>query len=511
MSGAVEDTAGVAGPGQGENVGARLSFDRGARGRRAVAVGEPEEAAAALPEASLLRESLRLPEMSQPDLVRYYTALSVRNYSVDSGMYPLGSCTMKHNPKVHEVVVGLAGFAQAHPLGGPGAAQGVLRCLLELQEYLGAITGLPSVSLAPAAGAQGELAGMLMIKRALRAREGGSGRRRVLVPDSAHGTNPASAAMAGFTTTEIPSDGSGSMDLGALRAALGEDVAALMITMPNTLGLWESNIEEAIGLMHAAGGLVYGDGANLNAIVGRMRYGDLGFDVVHLNLHKTFSTPHGGGGPGMGPVCAGEGLAAYLPAPVVVAGAEGGLELARPRESIGRLQQFHGSVGVGLRALAYIRSLGLEGLRAVSANAVLNANYLRVLLGEDYALPYDRPVLHEVVFSAARQKQAHGVSAYDIAKRLIDYGFHPPTVYFPLIVAEALMIEPTESESRETLEAFAAALGAIAREAERDPALVQSAPSRAPLGRLDEARAARRPVLRWRPGGPSEGGGSRPS
>ncbi|MBM4415868.1 MAG: glycine dehydrogenase subunit 2 [Chloroflexi bacterium] len=479
--------------------GARLAFDRGAAGRRAADVPRFAGTPAPLPDARLLRDELRLPELSQPELVRYYTELSQRNYGVDSGTYPLGSCTMKYNPKLNELIAGLAGFTDAHPQA-PEEAQGTLRVLHELQAALGELTGLPAVSLAPAAGAQGELAGVLMIKRALEERGELAQRRRVLVPDSAHGTNPATAAMCGFTVTQLPTGADGSLDRVVLARNLDGSVAALMVTAPNTLGLWERGIEEVAAQAHAAGAYLYGDGANLNAILGRMRFGDLGFDVVHLNLHKSFSTPHGGGGPGAGPVCATPELAPYLPAPIVGARAGDGFELVRPERSIGRLQQFHGNAGVLLRAYAYMRALGLDGLRAASGLAVLNANYLRALVREHYDLPYGGPVLHEVVFSGSRQRRAHGVRTYDIAKRLIDYGFHPPTVYFPLIVEEALMIEPTETETRESVEALAAALVAIAREAAEEPELLHDAPRSAPIGRLDEAEAARRPVLRWSPG-----------
>jgi len=483
-----------------EDVGARLAFDRGAPGRRAVDVprfaGEP----APLPDPALLRDDLRLPELSQGELVRYYTALSRRNYSIDSGAYPLGSCTMKYNPKLNEVTASLPGFAQAHPLAPACQTQGTIEVLAALQAALAEITGLPAVSLAPAAGAHGELAGILMVKRALDRRGDLARRRRVLVPDSAHGTNPATAAMAGFTVTQIPTAADGSMDRVVLERELDGTVAAVMVTCPNTLGLWERGIEEVAARVHEAGAYLYGDGANLNAIVGRVRFGDLGFDVVHLNLHKTFSTPHGGGGPGAGPVCATLELAAYLPAPVVTQQDEGqneGWALTRPADSIGQMQQFHGSIGVLIRAYTYIRSLGLDGLRADSGNAVLNANYLRALVGDAYDLPFNRPVLHEVVFSGTRQRREHGVRTYDIAKRLIDYGFHPPTVYFPLIVDEALMIEPTETESRESIEALAEALVAIAEEAATSPEQLHAAPVTSPIGRLDETTAARRPVLRW--------------
>ena len=486
-------------PREREDFGAELTFDRGAPGRRAVDVRGWEGPHAELPDERLLRRSLRLPELSQGSLVRYYSALSSKNFGVDSGTYPLGSCTMKYNPKVNDLVAAAPGFANVHPLAPEADAQGTLRLMHELQRGLATVTGLPAVSLAPAAGAQGELAGILMARRALGDRGELPQRRRVLVPDSAHGTNPATASMGGFDVTQIPTAADGSLDRATLEAELDETVAAIMVTLPNTLGLWERGIEEVARLVHDAGAYLYGDGANLNAIVGRVRFGDLGFDVVHLNLHKSFSTPHGGGGPGAGPVCCNEELAPYLPTPVVEEGDGGALRLAAPERSIGRLQQFHGNVGVLIRAYAYLRALGLEGLRAVSQQAVLNANYLRALLHDHYDLPYDRPVLHEVVFSGSRQKREHGVRTYDIAKRLIDYGFHPPTVYFPLIVKEALMIEPTETESRESLDAFAEALIAIAEEAETDPAALHGAPWTAPIGRLDEAAAARRPVLRWQP------------
>lgn len=486
-------------PRSNEDFGAQLSFDRGAPGRHAVDVARWEGTATPLPDTHLLRDELRLPELSQGGLVRYYTAMSARNYGIDSGTYPLGSCTMKYNPKVDDLLAGLAGFTGAHPLDDELAVQGTLRIYYELQAALAMLTGFPAVSLTPAAGAQGELAGILMVKRALEDRGELDARRRVLVPDSAHGTNPATAAMAGFEVTQIPTAADGSMDRQTLKAELDETVAAIMVTLPNTLGLWEKGIEEVAALVHEAGAYLYGDGANLNAIVGRIRFGDLGFDVAHLNLHKSFSTPHGGGGPGAGPVCCSEELAPYLPAPVIEVMPEGAFGFGVPSRSIGRMQQFHGNAGVIIRAYAYLRSLGLEGLRAVSEHAVLNANYLRVLLQGYYDLPYDQPVLHEVVFSGTKQRREHGVRTYDIAKRLIDYGYHPPTVYFPLIVDEALMIEPTETESREAIEGLAAALIAIAGEVATEPEILHGAPWSSPIGRLDEAKAARHPVLRWQP------------
>ena len=484
------------GPGR-EDFGARLSIDRSVPGRRSVDVPAWNGPQTPLPDASLLRDSLGLPEMSQGELVRYYTALSERNYGIDSGTYPLGSCTMKYNPKINDLIASQPGFADAHPQARAEDVQGTLRTLLELRRGLAEVTGLPHVSLAPAAGAQGELAGVLMITAALEDRDELATRRRILVPDSAHGTNPATAAMAGFEVTHLPTADNGSLDRATIEQELDETVAAVMVTVPNTLGLWEQGIEEVAGLIHDAGAYLYADGANLNAIMGRVRYGDLGFDVAHLNLHKSFSTPHGGGGPGAGPVCCTAELAPYLPTPVVDECDDGVVRLVAPERSIGQLQQFHGNVGVLLRAYAYLRALGLEGLRAVSGQAVLNANYLRTLLHGHYDLPYDRPVLHEVVFSGSRQRREHDVRTYDIAKRLIDHGFHPPTVYFPLIVPEALMIEPTETEPPEAIEALAQALIAIAEEAAEDPDTLHGAPWTAPLGRLDETAAARRPVLRW--------------
>ncbi len=495
-----------------QDIGANLTFDRSRPGRRGVEVSRWDGERAESPPSHLLRDNVNLPELSQGELVRYYTRLSTLNFGVDSGSYPLGSCTMKYNPKVNDLVANSPGFSNMHPLAADENVQGTLGILYDLQEALGNITGLPAVGLASAAGAQGEFAGMLMIKRAIEARGELDRRRRVLVPDSAHGTNPATAAMVGFTVTEIPSGPDGCMDPEAFERELDDTVAALMITLPSTLGLWEKGIEDVVKKVHNVGGYVYGDGANLNAILGRIRFGDLGFDVCHLNLHKTFSTPHGGGGPGAGPVCTTNELAHYLPAPVITrsgSAEEPSYALERPSQSIGRMQQFHGNVGVLIRAYTYIRTLGFGGLRETSGTAVLNANYLRTLVEGHYALPYPSRVMHEVVFSGSRQKRDHGIRTYDIAKRIIDMGFHPPTVYFPLIVAEALMMEPTETESREGVEAFAEALIAIAEEAANEPGLLHEAPTTAPIGRLDEATAARRPVLRWQPAG--EGAGQPPA
>ena len=473
-----------------------------APGRAGVRLPECDVPAQSLPPESMLRDGLALPEVSELDAVRYFTGLSQRNFSVDTNFYPLGSCTMKYNPKVNEQAASLPGFAALHPLQPEESAQGALELMHRLQECLSAVTGMPGTSLATLAGAHGELAGVLMI-RAHHLSRGDTARKVMLIPDSAHGTNPASAAMAGFQVETVPSDARGNMDLAALRGLADERLAGVMITLPSTLGLFDTGIVEVCETVHRAGGLVYGDGANMNALLGRALLGDLGFDVVHLNLHKTFSTPHGGGGPGSGPVCAGPTLAPYLPSPVVVRedGEDGDrYRLASPDASIGKVAAFHGNFGVLVRAYAYIRALGAPGLRQASADAVLNANYLLAALRDDYRLPYDRACMHEVVVSAREQK-AGGVRALDIAKRMIDYGVHPPTMYFPLIVDEALMIEPTESESKETLDAFIEVMRAIAREAAETPETVREAPHHTPVGRLDEALAARRPDLRWTPAG----------
>jgi glycine dehydrogenase subunit 2 len=475
--------------------GAALSFDRSKPGRKGVILPPVDVPMAELPDQSLLRDGLRLPEMSQPDIIRYFLGLSRLNYSVDTGFYPLGSCTMKYNPKINEDIARLPGFAQALPQQPEETVQGALAVLAELQDALAEITGMDAVSLAPAAGAQGELSGILMIKK-YHLDRGDTKRTKVLVPDSAHGTNPATAAMAGFTVVSVPSDANGNADIDFLAANLDDTVAAMMYTLPSTLGLFDPNIGRVAQLIHEHGALLYGDGANQNAFLGRARFGDMGFDVVHLNLHKTFSTPHGGGGPGAGPVCVKAVLADYLPAPVVVGGS--GFSLTRPAKSIGKTMAFHGNFGVLLRALTYIKSMGGEGLRAVSENAVINANYVQSRLRGAYKLAVERNCMHEVVLSGSRQKQ-RGVKTLDIAKRLIDYGFHPPTIYFPLIVDEAMMIEPTETEGIEALDAFCDAMLAIDREATETPEIVKQAPLNAPLKRLDEATAARKPILRWQP------------
>ncbi|HEX8938956.1 MAG TPA: aminomethyl-transferring glycine dehydrogenase subunit GcvPB [Candidatus Limnocylindrales bacterium] len=442
-----------------------------------------------------------LPELNEPEVVRHFVNLSQLNHAVDTGFYPLGSCTMKWNPKLNEWAARLPGFAELHPLAPDEVAQGTLQLLWELEQALCEISGMRAVTLQPAAGAQGELTGILMIRAYHRAR-GDLERTEVLVPDSAHGTNPATASMAGFRTVSIPSNPDGSVDLDAFGAALGPRTAAIMITNPSTLGLFESGIGELLAAVHEAGALAYMDGANLNAIMGRFKPGVAGFDVMHFNVHKTFSTPHGGGGPGAGPVGVGERLLPYLPMPRVLRTADGRFRLERPAErptSIGRLRSFVGNVGVLVRAYAYIRAHGASGLQEVSDDAVLAANYLKARLAGTLDVPFERACKHEFVASAATLKRETGVRTLDLAKRLIDFGFHPPTVYFPLTVEEALLIEPTETESLETLDSFVAALERIVREAHEDPELVRTAPHTAPVRRLDEATAARQPNLRWRP------------
>jgi glycine dehydrogenase subunit 2 len=457
----------------------------------------PDVPLAPLPPSGLLRETLPLPEVSEPQVVRHFTRLSQLNYAVDTGFYPLGSCTMKHNPKIDDEMAGLPGFAGLHPYQPAETVQGALRLMWELERALATITGFAAVTLQPAAGAHGELTGMLII-RAHHLARGDTARRRVLVPDSAHGTNPATAAMCGYEAVTVPSDARGNVDLAALRGLLGPDVAALMITVPSTLGLFDEHMLEVTAAVHEAGALVYGDGANLNALLGIARPADLGLDVLHINLHKTFAQPHGGGGPLPGPVAVRADLEPYLPIPVVRRDATDTFDLDydRPR-SIGQVRAFGAHFGVLVRAYTYVSLLGAEGLRRVSEAAVLHANYLRAALGEWYDVAYDRPCMHEVLLSGRRQK-ARGARTLDVAKRLIDYGFHPPTIYFPLVVDEALMIEPTETEAKPTLDAFIAAMAAIATEANGEAAALRAAPHDTPVGRLDEASAARQPVLRWR-------------
>jgi glycine dehydrogenase subunit 2 len=469
-----------------------LLFEKSRPGREGVSVPRCDVPQTSIPD-SLRRSSLSLPEVSEVDVVRHYLRLSHLNYCVDEGLYPLGSCTMKYNPKVNEAVARLPGFARLHPLQDPSTAQGAMALLFGLQGMIAEIGGFHGVSLQPSAGAQGELTGIL-IMRAWHAARGDAKRNRILVPDSAHGTNPASTSMAGLAVVEIPSDRRGNVDLLRLRAQLDDRVAGLMLTNPNTLGLFEENLLEITRLVHEAGGLVYGDGANFNAILGVAKPGLMGIDVMHFNLHKTFSTPPGGGGPGSGAVGVVEALAEFLPGPLaarVAAGGEPRYEWRMPSRTIGRVKSFNGNFGVLVRAYTYIRMLGAEGLRAVAENAVLNANYLQARLKDIYPVPHgDRTCMHEFV-AQGKIAGAPDIRALDISKRLIDLGFHPPTNYFPLIVPEALMIEPTETESRETLDSFIEAMRTIAREAVSDPALLHDAPHSSPVRRLDEVKAAK--------------------
>ena len=468
---------------------------KGRRGYRLPALDVPESDA--VPRSLLRDEIPGEVEVSEVDVIRHFTRLSKLNVSIDAGLYPLGSCTMKHNPRINEELARTPGFAQSHPLQPDHQVQGNLELLWHLEQTLKEIFGLPRVTLQPVAGAHGELTGILMVHKALA--KSGNPRKYILIPDSAHGTNPASAAFAGYQIKELKSNARGTVDVHTLAEAVTEDVAALMITVPNTLGVFESDIKQFADILHAKGAYLYCDGANLNSFVGIARPGDMGIDVIHSNLHKTFSTPHGGGGPGAGPVGVSEKLVPYLPTPTVERREDGTffLEYNHP-ESIGRMRAFNGNFGVLVRALSYMRSMGPDGMRRIAHLAVLNANYIRTRLKGAYHLPYDAPSLHEVVFSDKNQLP-HEVHTLDIAKRLMDYGFHPPTIYFPLIVAGALMIEPTESEPKEELDAFCEAMLAIAKESQERPELVRSAPHTTPVRRLDEARAARVPVLRWKP------------
>jgi glycine cleavage system P protein (glycine dehydrogenase) subunit 2 len=478
-----------------------LLFERSRPGREGAALPAldvPAVDPATLIPADRLRDDVpELPELSEVDVVRHFTRLSTWNAAVDLGPYPLGSCTMKYNPKLNERVARLPGFAAAHPLQPDRVSQGLLALFHRLEAWLAEVSGMDRISLQPAAGAQGELAGIMMVRAYHTDR--GERRHKVLVPESAHGTNPASAALNGYAVVPVPAGDDGILHPETVAALMDEDVAALMVTNPNTLGIFERHIAEICEAVHAKGGLVYGDGANLNAMLGVTRPGDQGIDVMHFNLHKTFSTPHGGGGPGAGPVGVKEALAPYLPGPVVQERPGGGFEFSDdlPR-SIGRLHGNHGNVGMLVRAYAYIRSLGPDGLRRCAEMAVLNANYLLARLRGRWHVPFEQPVMHECVLSD-RMLNDTGVSTMDVAKRLIDFGYHPPTIYFPLVVQGALMIEPTESESWEELDRLVGALLAIEEEARTDPDLVRTAPHRTRLARLDETRAARRPVLRWQP------------
>jgi glycine dehydrogenase subunit 2 len=475
-----------------------LIYDLSRPGRVGISLPEPDVPVTALPDG-LTRENLPLPEVSEIDVMRHFVRLSQLNHGVDTGFYPLGSCTMKYNPKINEDLARLPGFAFSHPQQDPELSQGNLALMYTLQTWLEEIGGFAGVSLQPAAGAHGELTGILII-RAYHIDRGDEQRTKILVPDSAHGTNPATTTMSGMDVVEIPSDSRGNIDLETLKSHCNDRIAGLMLTNPNTLGLFEEQVREVVDLVHNCGGLVYGDGANMNALLGVVRPGELGFDVMHYNLHKTFSTPHGGGGPGSGPVGVLEHLVDFLPGPVVEVVDEGDDEnpplfgLVEPRKSIGRVKAFHGHFGIFVRAYTYMRMQGKSGLRDIADHAVLNANYLRVKLRDVYHVPYDRICMHEFV-AEGRWADAPDVHALDIAKRLMDHGFHPPTNYFPLIVPEALMIEPTETESLETLDAFVKAMLDIAREAHEDPEVLTSAPHSTPIGRLDEVKAARELVL----------------
>ncbi len=470
-----------------------LIYEMSTPGRIGASLPKCDVPEAALPTA-LLRQDLPLPEVTEVEVVRHFTRLSQKNYCVDLGIYPLGSCTMKYNPKVNEEAASLPGFTRIHPYQDAETVQGALQLLYELQEYLGEITGLPGVTLQPAAGAQGELTGILTI-RAYHMSRGDCKRTKVIVPDSAHGTNPATSSMSGFQVVQVKSDARGNVDLDELRKLVDTETVGLMLTNPNTLGLFDEHVEEICSIVHEAGGLVYGDGANLNAIVGIARPGDIGFDVLHSNLHKTFSVPHGGGGPGAGPVMVRKELAAFLPGPVATR-KDGRYSLSMPRRSIGRVKSFYGNFLALVRAYAYIRTLGHEHLHEVAENAVINANYLLARLKDTYSAPYgNRHCMHEFVLTGTPFVDKYGVHTLDIAKRIEDYGYYPPTIYFPLIVPECIMIEPTETQSKASLDEFADALLAIAKEAATDPQLLHDAPHVAPVTRLDDVKAAREPIL----------------
>ncbi|HEV7919039.1 MAG TPA: aminomethyl-transferring glycine dehydrogenase subunit GcvPB [Solirubrobacterales bacterium] len=477
-------------------------FEKSKAGRRAAVlpnVDVPDREVTDLLPASAIRKSPpRLPEIAEPEIVRHYNKLSRRNFDLDSGFYPLGSCTMKHNPKLHERVASLPGFSRLHPLQSTERAQGALELMWNLERSLSEICGLPHVSLQPSAGSHGELAGLLLTKAYHEDR--GEHRHLVLAPDTSHGTNPASVTMAGYETVKVATNERGGVDIDDLRAKATEDVACLMLTNPNTLGLFDENIEEIAKIMHEVGATLYYDGANLNAVMGKSRPGDMGFDIVHVNLHKSFTQPHGGGGPGSGPIAVSDRIAPYLPVPRIVQ-REGRFDFEHDApKSIGRLRGFQGNFGVFVRSYAYICSLGAEGLKDASETAVLNANYMlergkQGRVGKYLPVEFDRTAKHEYVLSAAPAKKELGIRAIDIAKRLLDFGYHPPTIYFPLLVDEAMMIEPTETETVETLDAFIDALETILEEAENDAEFVKNAPYTTPVRRLDEAAAARNPVV----------------
>ena len=473
----------------------KLIFEKGAPGQH-LSLMPPCD----VPEVTLSRprtEPLNLPHVSETELTRHYTALAKRVHGVNDGFYPLGSCTMKYNPKINEDMAALPGFSQIHPLQPEETVQGCLEVLHESEKLLGEITGMDAMTFQPAAGAHGEFTGLLLIK-AYHARRNDAARTKIIVPDSAHGTNPASAVMAGFTVVNIPSGEDGCVDVEALRGAVGPDTAGLMLTNPNTVGIFDRNILEITRIVHDAGGLCYYDGANLNAVMGVVRPGDMGFDVIHLNLHKTFSTPHGGGGPGSGAVGCKEFLARFLPGPVAEKDGDG-YRLVRPEDSIGRVKNFYGNFAVAVRALTYVLTLGREGIPEAAKNAVLNANYMMKRLSEKYAMAYAGPCMHEFVMTLQDLKDETGCSAMDVAKGLLDHGIHPPTMYFPLIVHEALMVEPTETESQETMDEVCGVFLSLWDLAHENPQALHDAPTRTPVGRLDEVGAARNPVLRYLP------------
>jgi glycine dehydrogenase subunit 2 len=476
-----------------------LIFEISKPGRNAAGVTTSDVPAVNIEDAigkKYLRSDLDLPEVAEVDLVRHYTNLSRRNFGVDLGFYPLGSCTMKYNPKVNENVAALPGFTGLHPYVDDESAQGNLQLMYEMQKYLSNIFGMAEFTLQPAAGAHGELTGVMMIKKYFEKKN--EKRPIILIPDTAHGTNPASGALCGFDTVTLRSNSEGGVDIDHLKSLMTEEVAGLMLTNPNTLGLFERNIEQVAQIVHGKGGLLYGDGANANAFLGKARPGDLGFDVIQLNLHKTFSTPHGGGGPGSGPVGVSAKLVDYLPVPRIAKSGKNYKWSNKFPDTIGRVRAFYGNFNVIVKAYTYIRSLGAEGLTQATEMAVLNANYIKEKLKPYFDLPYDRICMHECVFSGQRQVTESGVHTTDIAKRLIDFGYHPPTIYFPLIVPEAIMIEPTETESKKTLDTFCDAMIAIAREAKESPDCVKNAPLTTPVSRLDEVLAARKPDVCWK-------------
>jgi glycine dehydrogenase subunit 2 len=479
------------------NQSPRLVFESGSPGRTALSWPEKTPAVSdGIPQEYLREDIPGFPEIGELEVLRHFTRLSQRNFAIESQFYPLGSCTMKYNPKVNEVVARYPGFALVHPLAPPAMIQGALELLYGLEQMLAEIGGMDDVSLQPSAGAQGELTGLMLIRAYLSAQ--GNPRKKIIVPDTAHGTNPASSTLCGYEVVQISSDEQGVIAPAAVADAMHEDVAALMVTNPNTLGIFEKNIQAVAEVVHGKGGLVYLDGANLNALMGIAKPGHMGIDVLHMNLHKTFSTPHGGGGPGAGPVAVKKLLRDFLPTPRIEKTANGYELVEDMPASIGRVRSFFGNFGVLVRAYAYILSLGGDGLEETSRMALLNANYIRSQLERHYQLAYDEPCMHECIFTD-RLQHKNGVSTLDIAKRLLDYGFHPPTIYFPLVISGALMIEPTETEAPETLDEFIAAMIAIAREARETPDLVKNAPHTTPVRRLDEAKAARKPVLRWEP------------